>query len=130
LGLEQNNQIELSRQVRKFLANPEFELAIDNGSFDLGELVRIAGSLIPPIKVQGLLKVAGLQATGKMPGFKPESIGKSPEAVTLIFLSANLYLAEAGLATSSSDKKNSYHQLAQGLIKHDGSPKTLEGMYT
>ncbi|MDP6476700.1 MAG: hypothetical protein QF502_02175 [Nitrospinaceae bacterium] len=74
LGLGQNNQVELSGQVRKFLANPEFNLAIDNGSFDLGELVRIAGPLIPRVKAQGLLKIARLQAKGEMPGFKPETI--------------------------------------------------------
>ncbi|KMP11464.1 hypothetical protein UZ36_04365 [Candidatus Nitromaritima sp. SCGC AAA799-C22] len=74
LNLGKQNGIELAGEVRGFLANPVFKLAVNNGSFDLGELAGAAASLLPPVKAKGRVKISGLQVSGRLPGFKLESI--------------------------------------------------------
>ena len=89
LFLNEENRVNLTGEADQLMSNPRFNIQLNEAALNLEDLIRWAGTLIPPVAAKGKIRVTGLKAKGILPDFQPGNIEISNGKVNIEGFSAS-----------------------------------------
>ncbi len=98
LTIDERNQVRLSAQADKILTGPDFSAKLERFLLHLEDAIAWAGDTIPPVTARGTLKVSNVEAMGRLPEFKPESLKLEGGTIELADVSATHAPSKAKVA--------------------------------
>jgi len=114
LTIGENNRVDITGSASGLAKDPRFNIKLNEAAFNIEDLVRWAGTLIPDIKASGKLLVSNVKVRGHMPDFKPRdielmtaTIGVQNLAVQYPELSADLTGTDVDIDLANVRLKNS-----------------------
>ncbi len=84
LSIAGGSRVTLAGQVRHFMgANPDFNLTLPKGDFDLLELTTLAKPFLPPMTLAGHLGLSDIRVKGRLKNYQPDTLSISRADLSL-----------------------------------------------
>jgi hypothetical protein len=97
LNIGENNRVDITGSASNLAKDPRFDIKLNEAAFNIEDLVKWAGTMIPDIKASGNLLVSNVEVKGHMPGFEPQDIELVNANIAVKDLSAQYPALQADL---------------------------------